>query len=64
MAQVNGILKYIFTNDAYRKAELSFWVEHNGDEDATTVNNRAYGLLQEVYPTSWHDWRYLESFEV
>ena len=64
MAQVAGTLKYIFTNDKYRKAELSFWVDHNGDEDETTVNNRAYGLLQEVHPTTWHDWRYLESFEV
>lgn len=64
MAQVAGTLKYIFTNDAYPKAELSFWVEHNGAEYEDVVNNRAYGLLQQVHPTSWHEWRYLESYEV
>lgn len=57
-------IKYIFTHDAHPKAELSFWVEYDGAYDESTLNNRAYGLLQEVHPDSWHDWRYLESFEV
>jgi hypothetical protein len=57
-------IKYIFTHDDHPKAELSFWVEYDGDYDESALNNRAYGLLQEVHPVSWHDWRLLESFEI
>jgi Lon protease-like protein len=57
-------LKYVFTNDAYPKAELSFWVEQDNTQQDDELENRAYYLLQDVHPTTWHDWRLLESYEV
>lgn len=63
--EVMRTLKYVFTTDAYPKAELSFWVEQLNTEQDDDLDNKAYGLLQEVYPDgAWHAWRLLESYEV
>lgn len=58
-----GARRYYFTNDNYPDIELvarvGVWNTSQDDE----LDNQAYGLLQAVHPTTWHDWRLQESVD-
>lgn len=59
-----GTVKFVFTNEKFVDTELVFWVHYDNTEDDGDIENRAWGLLQDLLPDEgWLGWRVLERIE-
>lgn len=51
---------FVFVNDEFEGTEVVLSVDVQNTDSDSNVDDKAYGLLQKLFPISWHDWRLVD----